>query len=121
MQRDRDWAAVVAEGQNVERILSFWTDDAIVIPPGAPELRGKTAIREYVGKSLATPGFRIRWSPTSAAVSSDGTLGYTIGENAVTVPGADGKLVTIRGRYTTVWRRDKDNDWRCDVDIWNSF
>lgn len=119
LQRDRDWAAIAAEGLDVDRILAFWTEDAIVVPPGTPILRGKAAIREYVKGSLAIPGFRIHWRPASASVSPDGTLGYTTGENAVTVPGPDGKLVTVAGRYATVWRRE-GGDWRCVVDIWNS-
>ena len=119
IERDREWSSIAAEGRDVERIVAFWTEDAIVTPPGAPVIRGKAAIREYVKSSLAIPGFQIRWSPASASVSSDGTLGYTTGENVVSVPGADGKLITITGRYTTVWQRD-DGNWRCVVDIWNS-
>ena len=111
---------MAAEGGDVERLLAFWSDDAIVVPPGAPVVQGKAAIREYVQKALAIPGFRIRWHPASATVSADGTVGYTTGENAVTVPGPDGKLITIAGRYATVWRRDQGGVWRCVIDIWNS-
>ncbi len=120
MQRDREWSVVAAEGRNVERIVEFWADDATMFPAGAPIVRGKAAIREYVRQSLAIPGFQIRWRPQQASISADGTLGYTTGENAVTVPGPDGKLITIPGRYTTVWRREKGGDWKCVVDIWNS-
>ena len=120
LQRDREWAAMAAEGGDVERLLAFWSDDAIVVPPGAPVVQGKAAIREYVQKALAIPGFRIRWHPANATVSADGTVGYTTGENAVTVPGPDGKLITIAGRYATVWRRDQGGVWRCVIDIWNS-
>ena len=119
LERDREWSSIAAAGRDVERILAYWSEDAIVIPPGAPVIRGRAAIREYVKSSLAIPGFQIRWRPGSASISADGTLGYTTGENAVTVPGADGKLITIVGRYATVWRRD-DGNWRCVVDIWNS-
>jgi ketosteroid isomerase-like protein len=120
--RDRDlaWAAVAAEGRNIDAIVSFWSDDAIVIPPGSPEFRGRAAIREYVKKSLAIPGFRIRWSPSRVVVSSDGELGYTTGENAVTFSGPDGKSTTINGRYMTVWRRERGGEWKCVVDIWNT-
>jgi ketosteroid isomerase-like protein len=120
LQRDREWAAVAAQGGNVERILSFWTEDATIIPPSGPVVNGKSAIRDYVQKSLAIPEFKILWHPASAAISADGTLGYTTGENSVTVPGPEGKLVTIAGRYATVWRRDNGGDWRCVIDIWNS-
>ncbi|HEX5135257.1 MAG TPA: hypothetical protein VFW81_07695 [Thermoanaerobaculia bacterium] len=36
LERDREWAAVASEGKDLERILSFWTDDAKVFPSGAP-------------------------------------------------------------------------------------
>ena len=120
LQRDREWAAIAEQGRDVERILSFWTEDATIIPPSGPVVNGKSAIRDYVQKSLAIPGFRILWRPASVAISADGTLGYTTGENSVTVPGPEGKLVTIPGRYATVWRRDDGGDWRCVIDIWNS-
>ncbi len=119
VQRDREWAAV-AQGRDVGRIVSFWTDDATIFPPGAPPVHGNAAIRDYVQKSLAIPGFQIHWRPTSAAISADGTLGYTTGDNAVTVPGSDGTPITIAGRYTTVWRREKGGTWQCVIDIWNS-
>ena len=119
LQRDSAWAAT-AKARDVEAILSYWSDDAVVIAPGSPEIRGKTAIREYVQKSLALPRFSISWTPASAAISSDGKLGYTTGQNVVTVAGPDGKLLTIPGRYVTVWRRDADGAWRCVVDIWNT-
>jgi ketosteroid isomerase-like protein len=120
LQRDREWAALASQGSDVERILAFWSDDAIVVPPGQPAVRGKRAIREYVQGALAMPGFQIRFQPASASVSADGTLGYTTGENSVTFPGADGRLVTVVGRYATIWRREPTGEWRCVVDIWNS-
>jgi ketosteroid isomerase-like protein len=120
MQRDREWAALATQGRDVERILAFWTEDATIFPPSAPAVHGKAAIRDYVQKSLAIPGFQIQWRPASAAISADETLGYTTGENAVTVPGPEGRLITITGRYTTVWRRNQGGDWKCVIDIWNS-
>ena len=117
--RDLEWAAA-AKGGNVDAILSFWSDDAVVIPPGSPELHGKAAIRAYIQQSLAVPGFLISWSPSSAHVSSDGELGYTGGENLVSFSGQDGKRVTIKGRYTTIWRRERNGEWKCVVDTWNT-
>jgi len=120
LKRDSAWAALATEGRDIEAILAFWSDDAVVIPPGSPEVRGKIAIREYVQRSLAIPGFRISWRPAAGSVSSDGEVGYTLGENLVTFAGPDGKPVTVKGRYTTVWRRAPGGEWRCVVDIWNS-
>ena len=117
---DREWARVASEGKDVERIVSFWSDDATIIAPGAPILRGKEAIRNFVQQSLAIPGFHITWRSEEASISSDGTLGYTIGENAMTIPGQDGKMITVKGRGIAVWRRGPTGEWKCVLDIWNS-
>lgn len=79
LQRDREWAAVASQGSDAEGILAFWTEDATIFPPGSPAIQGKAAIRDYIQKSLAIPGFQIHWRPLSAAMSVDGTLGYTTG------------------------------------------
>lgn len=119
LQRDAEWANAASAGKDVDRIVSYWSEDAVVLPPGQPALRGKAAIRAYVAQSLEIPGFRIHWKSSNVRFSPDGNLAYMDGANEVTVPGADGKPVTHSGRGITVWRRDADGQWRCVVDIWN--
>lgn len=119
LERDADWAAVSSEGRDIDRILSFWTDDAQVYPPGLPMVSGKAALRSYVQAALAIPGFHITWTSSEASLSPDGRLAYLLATNAVTMPGPAGQLVTTRGRAVTVWRREADGDWRCAIDMWN--
>ena len=120
LERDREWAALASEGRDVERIVSFWTDDAKVFPPGAPVIEGKPAIREFVTGSLSIPGFHITWETAEAVVAPGGEMGYTIARNRLTMPDADGNLRTESGRAVAVWRREPDGAWRCVIDIWNS-
>ena len=119
LERDQEWAALAAAGRDIERILFFWTDDARVYPPGMPTVSGKAALRRYVEGALAIPGFHITWTSSEATLSADGQLAYVLSNNAVTMPGPAGKLVTTRGRAVTIWRRDAGGEWRCAVDIWN--
>ena len=119
LDRDAEWAALGSPGQDIERILSFWSDDARVYPPGMPTMTGKPAIRGYVQGVLAIPGFHITWVTSEAHLSPDGRLAYLLGSNAVRLPAANGRLMTAQGRAVTVWRRDRDDEWRCVVDIWN--
>jgi uncharacterized protein (TIGR02246 family) len=120
LERDRAWATVANQGSDVEGMLSYWTDDAVVIAPGLPPVVGKNALREYVVSSLKIPGFKVSWHSTDVQISGDKTLAYMFGENAVTMNGPDGSPVTVKGRAVTVWRREADGEWRCAVDIWNS-
>ena len=119
LERDAEWAALASEGRDLERILSFWTDDARVYAPGLPVFSGKAALRSYVEGALAIPGFHITWSTSEASLSPDGQLAYLLSTNTVTIAGPEGQPVTTRGRAVTVWRRESDGQWRCAVDIWN--
>ena len=120
LERDARWAKLASEGGAVDEILSFWTDDAVVIPAGMSAVIGKDALRAYVEGSLAIPGFRISWSSSDAEVSGDGTLGFVLSSNEILMDGPDGQPVINRGRAVTVWRREPDGEWRCAVDIWNA-
>jgi ketosteroid isomerase-like protein len=72
LRLDKEWAAVAAAGQDLDRILSFWSDDATLFPPGAPALAGKAAIRQFVATGLQTPGFSVTWQTTQLTVSPAG-------------------------------------------------
>lgn len=119
LKRDAEWADLAAAGKDVEKIVSYWSEDALVMPPGQPALEGKAAIRTFVAESLKIPGFRIHWVSEKVLFSPDGQVAYMRATNETTVPGPDGKPMTLRGRGITVWRREPDGQWRCTVDIWN--
>jgi ketosteroid isomerase-like protein len=116
---DRAWAQAAA-AKDVEKTLSFWADDASVIPPGQPAVVGKGAIREYISAGFALPGFSIHWETTSFVVSPSGDMAYGIATNKITVNGPQGNQLTDHGRAITVWRKDPGGSWRCVVDIWNA-
>ena len=85
LQRDAEWAAAASEGRDIERILSYWTDDAVVLPPGLPAVVGKAALRQYVQGSMQIPGFRITWASQDVTFSPDGNLAYMLSRNTVRV------------------------------------
>ena len=120
LERDSEWSRAASEGHDIERILSFWTDDAVILAPGLPTVAGKAALRQYVQDSMRIPGFRISWTSSDVAFSPDGNLAYMFGRNSITMNGPDGTQTTTKGRGITIWRRESDRQWRCAVDIWNA-
>ena len=96
LRRDAEWILAASEGRDIERILSFWTDDAVVLPPDLPAIIGKAALRQYVESSLQVPGFRITWSTDEAVLSPDGQFAYLLGNNAVTMHDPTGRLLQPR-------------------------
>jgi len=118
-QRDADWSSASFEGKDIERIVSYWSDDAHVLQPGLPSIDGKSAIRAFVTASLKIPGFKIHWVSEKPMLSADGKMAYVLSRVETTAPGANGALDSTHGRSVTVWRRDTDDVWRCVVDISN--
>ncbi len=103
----------------MEKIVSYWSDDAVLIFPGQSVLEGKAAIRAYVAASLNTPGFKIHWVSEKPVFSPDGKLACMRGTDELTVPGPNGTPMTLHLRGISVWRIDSDGQWRCVVDISN--
>ena len=120
LKRDAEWSAAASQGKNIDLILSFWTDDAVVMPPGFPAVVGKDELRQYIERSLQIPGFKISWKSSDVKFSPDGNLAYMFSQNEVSMNGVDGKPFTTKGRAVTIWRRESDGEWRCAVDIWNT-
>ena len=118
LKQDREWSELASAGKDVDRIVSYWADDAVVIPSGQPVVEGKAALRAFVVASLAVPGFRIHWMSEKPSFSPDGRLAYMRGTNETTFTGENGP-VTVKARALTVWRHESDGRWRCVADIWN--
>ena len=102
LKRDQEWAEVASAGKDLDRIVSYWSDDAVVIPSGQPVVEGKAAIRKFVAASLDVPYFKIHWVSAKPVVfSPDGQMAYLRSDNETTVPGAGGAVV-LHGRAVTV-------------------
>ena len=119
MQTSRDWAAAVAAG-DLDRALTYWTEDAIVLAPDAPAIVGKAAIREFVRQTASMPGFSITWRPELAVVSKDDDMAYIVEANRTTLNDAGGRSQTQFGKAVTVWRKQADGTWKCVIDTWNA-
>lgn len=118
MEMSRNWSALVSSAP-IDQWIDFWADDAIMMPPGGPPIRGKAAIREYVEAAGQLPEFQISWTPESVYVAGSGDLAYMIERNVTTFRDSLGNLITAHGKVVTVWRKDVNGAWRNVVDMWN--
>jgi ketosteroid isomerase-like protein len=113
---DDEWSKA-AVAKDVERVASFYAEDAIAYPPGAPAADGKAAAKKVWAAYFADPSFAISWKTLHAEVTGD--LGYTSGSYENSFKGPDGKTVHEKGKYLCVWRKQKDGGWKAIHDIWN--
>ncbi|PKA84405.1 ketosteroid isomerase-like protein [Ulvibacter sp. MAR_2010_11] len=111
MQLSREWSDVAATG-DVDKTVSYWSDDAVFIASGQPTLRGKENLRAMVEDMSKIPGFKISWEPESVSVSESGDMAYLIENNSVTVNDTLGNPVTTTNRVVTIWKKDSLGNWK---------
>lgn len=116
MQTSRQWSSAAAS-KNVDSILGYWTDDAMVISANEPTLRDKKSIRQMVQGAFTSPGFQISWEPKSAEISKAGDLGYLLEDTKITMTDSTGKSTVENFEAVTIWKKQSDGSWKCVVDV----
>src|SRR5437763_5571929 len=118
LARDAEWADLATAGKDVEKVVSYWSDDAVLIFPGQPVFEGKAAIRAYVAASFNTPGFKIHWVSQKPVFLPDGKFAYMRGTDELTLPGPDGCSITLHLRGISVLRLYLDKQWLCGIELY---
>jgi len=117
-QMNRDFAAAL-NAKDARAAAALYTEDAVLIPPGEPMVRGRQAIEEYWRGAIESGGVR-EVSVETIDAGSSGSLGYETGKFKLTATGPDGNTVTETGRYVELLRREPDGTWRSTHGMWNA-
>lgn len=120
MELSRAWAKSVKD-KDVEKMLSYWAEDAMVMSPNEAAVVGQEALRGMVERSMKIEGFEINWEPQEAYVSKSGDLGYVIIKNYMTMPiDTLGNTRTVYNKGVEIWKKQEDGSWKNVIDISNS-
>lgn len=119
MKADSAWDRA-SEAKSAEGWLSFYTDDAIMMPPGEPVCKDKESREASIKNMFAIPGVSLRFQSTKVEVSRMGDLGYAAGVYQFSSKDAKGKVMNETGKYCETWKKQADRSWKCIVDIWNA-
>jgi uncharacterized protein (TIGR02246 family) len=97
-----------------------YAEDASWLPPHAPIVQGREAIRGAWAQLLTTPGLKIDWQITKVDVSRAGDMAYTLYKYEMTMSGPNGAPVTDKGKDMSVWVKQSDGTWKMVADTFNS-
>lgn len=121
LETDRAQAEAYSTSENpVDTIFASFADDSRVLAPGIPMAEGWEASRAVFEALQALPGYSLEYSPSTAEVGGAADLGYTIGTYHMTLPGSDGSITDVDGKYLTIWKRQPDGKWKVAVDMFNT-
>lgn len=115
---DTQWSKAAAD-KDLDATLSYYSDDASLLPPNAPIATGNHAIRA-VWAPILGPDVSLSWSPSKVEVARSGDLAYLIGVYQMTQKGSQGKPSTENGKLVEVWKKQTDGKWKVVADIFNS-
>ena len=101
----RDW----------DGLTSLFTDDVVFLPPDAPVVVGKPAVRAFL------EAFPVITAFTATMVTAEGQpeLAWARGSFTMTIEPAPGQRVPMVGKWGATYRKRADGTWRCASDTCN--
>ena len=116
---DAEWSKA-AGAKDLEKTASYYTDDAIILPPNMPTIQGKQQARAMWQGMFSVPGFGGGWKATKVEVARSGDLGYVTGTYELSETDASGKPMVDKGKYLEIWKKQPDGSWKCVADMFNT-
>src|SRR5438046_10707040 len=116
---DAKWSAAAGD-KDIDKTVSYYSEDAVVMPPNAPSAKTKETIRGAWKEMLTSPGAAITWKATKVEVAKAGDLAYVSGTYEQLMTDASGNPAKDRGKYVEIFKKQTDGTWKVIVDIWNS-
>ena len=116
---DVEWAKA-ATAKDVNKTVSYYSDDASVMPPNSPLVTGRSSVTALWRTILLAPGFSGGWKPITVEVARSSDLAYVTGSYEFASNDSSGKPAVDKGKYVEVWKKQADGSWKCVADIFNS-
>lgn len=108
--------AEAINNKDASKAASLYDENAVMMPPGNPAVKGRAAIEAYWKQALENGVSDLKVMPFDSSVS--GTLGYEA-LNYELSAGTGDKKIYQKGKSMIVVRRSKDGQWRMVYDVWN--
>jgi ketosteroid isomerase-like protein len=117
-EADDQWSKA-AGAHDLEKTVSFYSSDAIVLPPNGAAITTKDGVHD-MWKQLIRDMQSMSWKATRVEVAKSGELGYITGTYEMAIKDETGKLINDKGKYLEVWKKQADGSWKCSADMFSS-
>ena len=117
-QLEADFMKAAAE-RGAEGYMSYYAEDAIEVPNGREAIHGKANIANTMG-FLNDKNNRLTWTPVDAGIAQSADLGWTSGTYEFRSVDKEGKPIVEHGKYTSIWKKQPDGNWKVVLDMGNS-
>lgn len=113
-QLTADWL-LAHSARDWDSLARHYSSDAVLMPPMAPPIAGRSAIREWFRANENDTRVEV----TILEIDGHGDLAYVRGESRVTLGLSTDVPVTFVGKYLDIRRRQADGSWLVSVDMFS--
>lgn len=106
--------AAAFNAKEVDKVVEFYAESSIFMPPNAPLLRGRDPLKSFYSSLLDRGATDLRLEPDE--VSGHGPIAYESGTYSVSYANGASR---DRGKYLLVLR-NMNGTWRTEKTIWSS-
>jgi uncharacterized protein (TIGR02246 family) len=109
------------QARDVEKLVAHYTDDAVLMSPGAQPSIGREAIRSMLKDMVGDNALSLSFEAARIEVAKSGDMAYTQGAYMMTMTDpATKKPINDKGSYVTVYKKQADGSWKAVSDIASS-
>jgi ketosteroid isomerase-like protein len=111
------WTTTVVAG-DVDGWIALWDDDGVQMPPNAPAVYGKAAIRGAFSNALLSADFE-EFTINNEELEVFGDFGFARGTYSFVNAMTEGEPVPFEGKYLTIFKQQPDGSWKVYRDCFN--
>jgi len=115
---ERQWVQAVA-AKDTTAIGNIYAEDGEFLPPGAPRVSGRAAVRSAWAALLKAPNLSLTFASSKVVVSSAGDLAVATGPYQLGMDGPKGQRIADAGKFVEAWTR-VNGEWKVLGNIFNS-
>lgn len=115
---DKKWVQAVA-AKDTMTIGDMYAEDGEFLPPGAPRVTGRAALRAAWAQLLQAPNLSLTFEPSKVVVASAGDIAYETGSYQLAMDGPKGRRIEDAGKFVVTWKK-VNGAWKAQYDIFNS-
>ena len=115
---ERRWVQAVA-AKDTTAIGNVYAEDGEFLPPGAPRVSGRAAVRSAWAALLKAPNLSLTFASSKVVVSSAGDLAVATGPYQLGMDGPKGQRIADAGKFVEAWTR-VNGEWKVLGNIFNS-
>ncbi|HEY0759669.1 MAG TPA: nuclear transport factor 2 family protein [Acidisarcina sp.] len=116
-QLEANAVKATAEGGG-KAFADLFSADAVSLSNGKAAVVGHEAIAR--GATWEPGKYKLTWTPVAGQMAPSGDMGFDWGHYEASYTDANGKVITEKGRYMTVWKKQSDGLWKIAMDSSNT-